>query len=53
MCANQGPPNEGPDPEAPPGTGRAARSGPRFVPLLFLLLAGYETLAAPNAIIQS
>jgi hypothetical protein len=31
----------------------AARSGPRFVPLLFLLLAGYENLTAPNAIMQS
>jgi hypothetical protein len=25
----------------------AARSGPRFVPLLFLLLSGYENLTAP------
>ena len=33
--------------------GCAARSGPRFVPLLFLLLASYENLAAPNAIMQS
>jgi hypothetical protein len=31
----------------------AARSGPRFAPLGFLLLAGYENLAAPNAIMQS
>jgi hypothetical protein len=31
----------------------AARSGPRFGPHLFLLLAGYENLAAPNAIMQS
>ena len=31
----------------------AARSGPRFVPLLLLLLASYENLTAPNAIMQS
>jgi hypothetical protein len=34
-------------------TTSAARSGPRFAPLLFLLLAGYENLAAPNAMMQS
>jgi hypothetical protein len=33
--------------------GAAARSGPRFGPHSFLLLAGYENLAAPNAIMQS
>ena len=31
----------------------AARSGPRFVAPWFLLLAGYENLTAPNAIMQS
>jgi hypothetical protein len=31
----------------------AARSGPRFAPHWFLLLAGYENLTAPNAIMQS
>jgi hypothetical protein len=31
----------------------AARSGPRFGPPWFLLLAGYENLTAPNAIMQS
>jgi hypothetical protein len=33
--------------------GDAARSGPRFASCRFLLLAGYENLAAPNAIMQS
>ena len=31
----------------------AARSGPRFASCRFLLLAGYENLTAPNAIMQS
>ncbi len=45
------------DPEAvasPTGSPQlAARSGPRFGPHSFLLLAGYENLTAPNAIMQS
>jgi hypothetical protein len=35
------------------GTGSAARSGPRFGPGFLALLAGYENLTAPNAIMQS
>jgi hypothetical protein len=31
----------------------AARSGPRFGPGFLALLAGYENLTAPNAIMQS
>jgi hypothetical protein len=38
----------------PPSTASsAARSGPRFGAYWFLLLAGYENLTAPNAIMQS